>query len=400
MSEVMAYQERNIPRRPSPSAPPPPRSLPAQPPEHLIPKKPKRKQITKESLKKSQIITITILITLLVILFTFFYLSTILLTNEDSKRMNEDINMFWYDFNVPDILSQKIPVTIDVESSEPVDFYLLSNDDFDPDMSINKIYNLSISKDINERTHFSYEGELEPGQYVVVSYLRVNNDDITLDYKISRFVLIPFFWIFSLIFIVLISLCIVRILLLQKKSVKLFRYSEERYDYDSDPRQQPKELDYYDARDHPESVGTHESGYDHPLDAPDQSVHGQPYGARYARHSDPSPPPSRMPRPPRSSRPSQPPYPPQQPTEPRPRDPQRTQREPYPPPEHPRTYEPHMPQKPPEDRGFEPVTVPCKCGEVIVIKDPARPIHIRCPRCGRKGILEAKRSSPDDKIFY
>jgi hypothetical protein len=45
-------------------------------------------------------------------------------------------------------------------------------------------------------------------------------------------------------------------------------------------------------------------------------------------------------------------------------------------------------------------TVPCKCGEIILISDPTRPLRIKCPRCGRRGILEGKKATPEDEIFY
>ena len=40
----------------------------------------------------------------------------------------------------------------------------------------------------------------------------------------------------------------------------------------------------------------------------------------------------------------------------------------------------------------KPVAVPCKCGHKIIVRTSKRPVEIECPKCGRKGVLGAKKA--------
>jgi hypothetical protein len=247
-----------------------------------------------------------------------------------------------------------------------------------------------------------YEDALEKGEYVIVSYSKNNDADVDINYKITRLVLMPILWLISIIFIIIILLCIVRIFLLEKKKRELAiqpqyyqDYAQPSRDYGSDQRpyddyydgaeaahygrsDQPSEADYGYARRgdaRPRPPGSH----------PETAADSPPSMRRDRAYYDSSPPPQGPgPRPPaRRNVGDQYEYADQGQQEysgVRGNPPDRSTR--------------------PASTTQTPVTVPCKCGEFIEVYDSTRPIRIQCKRCGRRGTLEAKKSSEDDKIFY
>lgn len=375
MRQPMAQQDYRIPSRPGPTAPPPPRAFEQSRPGQ---QKPVRKRITRKSIKKSQYRSIIIMIVLLVIFFIISYLATILVTNEARHSMDKDTNEYSLKFNIPDIMSQKVPVKIDVDASSAVEFYILSSEDYKDGMGIVEIRNSSINNNNKKTTNFYYEDELEKGQYYIVSYIDTNNEDITLDYKITKYILMPVLWLISLIFILLIVLCIVWLFLLEKKKKMIPPHDQQHSDNNQgrpDGYYQPEQA-YNDPNDD-WSAQTQESGYaDSGYDSMPAGQVRPPYSRSRATHG---------PRP----IPSEPP--------PSPRAPRRRQ------PRAPGTYiefNAYSSPTPPQKGGASTITVPCKCGEIIMITDPTRPLQIMCPRCGRRGVLEGKTRSVDDQIFY
>ena len=414
MRTVMAYQERRIPSRPSPRAPPPPRSLPTPQPEYT---KPRRRIKTKEDLKRSQVRTVIVMIFFFVLLVVAIYLSTVLISNEVTMDMEKGVTQHDFEFNVQNIMSQDMPVEIEVEASEPVEFYILEKNDYELDMDIVKLRNASINRNFHDTTRFEYKGELEPGTYKIVSYLRFEKEqDITLNYKITRFILMPILWLITLLLMIPVIICIAWIFVLQKRKAHapLRGYDPASYDHpdrgrdyydggDGYGQPEPHEGHYdrygadYDMRHsqgqeaahprarHPPEYYDHEHDHDYayehdraqggvpgePMARPPRQHSGRPQGAQYARHGldEPletphhAPPPRRAP-PPRENAHTQAPAP------------------------------VHTAPAP------EPVIVPCKCGEAITVTDETRPLRIKCPRCGRRGILEGKPQSPEDDIFY
>ncbi len=353
----MAYQEQQIPEKPSPRAPPPPRQFESPPPNRK-----------KESINKSQIKIAIIMVILLIFFIIILYLSFILHSQSYNRTMDQDVGVFSFEFNVPDLLSEDIPVRIEIESSDGLEFYVLDDKEYIEDLTRDQLHNLSINKNTGKTDHFVYEDDFAPGKYVIVSYQPIDQDkDISLTYTLTRYFLMPFLWLISLIFILLFLVCIIRIFLLQRKksTIKLQVYHEP--DYRDEGR-------YY-----PSDRGSHEppEPYDY-----DSGYSRADYGGQPSHHYQRPPPPQqphyRQPMPP----PTQPYHPPRG--------------VPY------RQRHGPLPHGSPQRRhpGPQPTTVPCKCGEIIVIRDPTRPLHIECPRCGRHGLLEGKKKSPDDEIFY
>ena len=358
-----------IPAKPSPRSPPPPRALEQPQPVHT-----KHKLMTRKAINKSQLRTAVVMIVLVIILTIIIIVASMPYGDPYDRTMERDVSVYSFEFNVPDILSQDMPISIDVTSSDQLEFYLLKEERYFDDINISELKTYSLNRDHTKTTNFIYEADLEPGRYVVVAYQQFDKDhDILLTYDINWYLPIFIIWIVCLIFILLFVVCIVRIGLLQRKKSKVH---EEAYP--------PSAHDYDYA--HPGGTGT-TSGYDH------HDPHT--YGERATGSTSGYPPPSA---------PHQ--QPPQQPrprstydAPPRPRPPRRTPQAP-PPMQYSRTQD----QPPPAPREYqenqEPVTVPCKCGELIVITDTLRPLRIQCPRCGRRGILEGKKKEPEDDIFY
>ena len=281
--------------------------------------------------------------------------------------MKKDENLHWFRYSVPDILSENIPVSIDIKSSDSLEFYILHEEDFHEDISIVELRNISINTNIKKTNHFKYEDEFEPGKYIIVSYLRFETDhDIAIKFTLVRYIFMPILWLISLIFIILILICIVRIILLNKKKPT---HQAEGYQQ-SDHRGRDSTYPYMQDYNRGSDPHTYDSGYSH-AGGGNLQPHQPP--PRYAPYSQP------------------------------PRQPQST----YPPPRQPRgsyrsRHTQHMrePYGSPQPQPYKPVTLPCKCGEVIVINDPTRPLHIKCPRCGRHGVLEGTKKAPEDDIFY
>ena len=397
----MAQQDRRIPARPPATAPPPPRRLEAPQPEYLKPKTKPRKPVTRESIRKSQTRAIVIMIVLLAIFFIIFYAATVPITQEFPHMMDENTEYYTFEFTIPDLLNldQNINTKIEVSASDDVGFYILNKEDYTEGMTIIQLDNGSINKNHRKTSDFTYEDQLEPGKYIVVAYLANNNQDISLDYTISRYVIMPFLGLVSLIFIILILICILRIFLLEKKKKDLLIQSRAGPDYaqpgygagpDHDPYYgQTNDYEHYDgpaASRHSRPPPSHASNIDYEISAPKRAA---AYDARHEGHfipeiaNDPDRPQPQGqggpgPRPPRPRAPRQPP--PGGPREPA---------------SYPGTADPASGPPTPG-----PVTVPCKCGEIIRITDTTRPLQIRCTRCGRRGILEGDGRSPEDDIFY
>jgi uncharacterized membrane protein len=371
----MAYHEHahddrdrdRIPQKHSLRAPPPPRALDIPQPEYTKPKRSSRKSINKSQIRAA------VAMIILVIFFVIIVIAAMILHSESYDRtMDKDVNPYQFTFTVPDLASQKVPVVIEVDASNEIYFFIIDGEDFDENLNFTELSTLAKNRNIGPTDQFSYEADFEPGEYSVVAYKRFDvESEINLGFTLTRYILMPFLWLISLIFILLIVLCIVRIALLQRKKSKV----------------------------HDDGPEAPEYGYD---DHYPQGGHGQEHFDRDGRHSynqDYDHPPQGNPRaPPRHAPPSHA------------RDTggysQQTTDYSYesgPPPTSPRP--PHRPQRPTHSRDRaqgqpDPTTIPCKCGEVIVINDPSRPLHIQCPRCGRRGILEGKREEADGEIFY
>lgn len=350
----MGYQEHKIPERTSLRAPPPPKRLEAPQPEYL-----KRKPVTRTTINKSQLRSAIAMIILVIFFIIIIYIATTQYTSPPYKRtMEENTNMYSFKFSVPDVLSQDVPVSIDVKTSSPVELYIIKDKNFNMDMPIIELRNLSIKGYSDRSSHFNYKDELEPGQYIIVSYLRFEeNQDISLTITMTRYFLMPVLWLISLIFVLLITLCVIRILLLQRKKSNLRKATYE-------PPVHGSDHEYY------------AESYD------PQSAHHDYYDDSHGYHSDYAYPPK-----PRHYRaPSR----------------QRAH-------ERPVTYQSQRPRyhSMPREQYSAPskglpraVTVPCKCGEIIIVNDSTRPLRIHCPRCGRRGILESPGEKHEEDIFY
>ena len=355
MPVLMGYREHRIPERSSLRAPPPPKRFEAPQPEYLKPKR-----VTRVTINRSQLRSAIAMIILVIFFIIIIYIATTQYTSPPYKRvMKENINMYSFKFSVPDVLSQEVPVSIDVRASSPVELYIVKEKNFDKDMSIIELRNLSIKSYSDLSSHFIYNDELEPGQYFIVSYLRFEeNQEISLTIKMTRYFLMPVLWLISLIFILLITLCVVRIFLLQRKKSILRKAAYA-------PQVQGTDHDYYAER------------YDY------QSAHHDYYDDGSGYHQDYVYPPT-----PRHYR--------APPSRGRTYGSTATQQ-----PQRPRYYSiPQEPPRAPVKSAPRPVTVPCKCSEIIIVNDASRPLRIQCPRCGRRGVLESAGEKHEEDIFY
>jgi methionine-rich copper-binding protein CopC len=351
--------------------------------------KSKRKPKTKEQLRRSQIKASALMIIFLILLFIIAYLSTVLITNEASGIIEKNSEKYPFTFEVQDIMSQEIPTRIEIEASESVEINILTEENYRESLSVVELRNLSINKNHGQKTQFVFEKYLKPGDYVIIAFKRDNANDITLEYKISRFFLLPFLWLISLLFLIPIITCLVWILLLQSKKGAARSAEYDQRGRDNVGRQHPEDQGYYENHAYheydPYSKG--DKDYVQYSQKPLQPPHDNAYSeSHYPRQAAPSPGYDRQ-------------------------SESRHYANHSPPPERPLRQEP-PPQRPeartiarglPEpDTAYESgtTTVPCKCGEVIVISDSTRPLRIKCPRCGRRGILEGKSVSPEDEIFY
>jgi hypothetical protein len=286
-----------------------------------------------------------------------------------TETHHKDVNMHSFEFTVPDVMGNNMPVFLEVEATEGVEIYVLNKDDYNDALEIDDIRNLSINKNSGKITRYSYTDNFEPGNYIIISYLRFDTDkDISITYNITRFVLLPVLWLISLIFIILILICLLRIFLLRRKKSQLYAEHQAR-------RNQSMRDEYYAGDQGDYDYYDDGQGYDYPP---------QP---GYSDYGSDAPPPRQRPGPPR-----------------RPPPPQQRRRRPPPGPRGDGYYQQDSGYVPPsrssQGPGPKPVTIPCKCGEVIVVSDPTRPLQIQCQRCGRRGILEAADKSPHDDIFY
>ncbi len=352
ISDTMAYQgphERDrIPERTSPRSPPPPRALEPPQPTHTKPK-----LATREQLYKSQIKASVAMIILVILLVIIIYFVTSPISNEYPRTMNQDVAMYSFEFNVPDILSEKMPISLEITSSDELEFYILHEEDYSRDITIVDLRNYSINDDNRKTAHLIYDAELDPGKYVVVSYLQFETDhNIALTYTLNRYVPVLVIWLVCLIFVLLFVICIVRIGLLQRKKSKLRREQILPPEYAEPYRDRPEQFGY-NVDPGPPSYG---AGPIRPPPGPPPDYPPDPRGA-----------PSGPPRPPQRSR---------------------------------RAPGPGYGPGPIPSESSKPTTIPCSCGEVIVVTDSLRPLRIQCPRCGRRGILEEKKGVPEDGIFY
>jgi len=355
MPVLMGYQEHRISERTSLRAPPPPKRLEAPQPEYLKPK-----PVTRATINKSQLRSAIAMIILVIFFIIIIYIATTQYTSSPYKRiMKENTNMYSFKFSVPDVLSQDVPVSIDVKTSTPVELYIIKEKNFDEDMSIIELRNLSIKSYSDRSSHFIYKDELEPGQYFIVSYLRFEeNQDISLTIKMTRYFLMPVLWLISLIFILLITLCVIRIFLLQRKKSILRRAAYE-------PQVQGSDHEYY-----AESYNYQSADHDY-------------YDDPYGYHSDYAYPPK--PRHYRAPPPRERAY-----------GSSATHQ-----PQRPRYHSiPQEPHRAPAKSAPRPVTVPCNCGEIIIVNDATRPLRIQCLRCGRRGVLESAGERHEEDIFY
>jgi DNA-directed RNA polymerase subunit RPC12/RpoP len=331
------------------------------------------------------------------------YLALTQYTRESSYNMGSNLDQYEQSFNVPNLMDQNIPVRVEVSTSNEVEILVLNRADYNENLDILDLRTLSISGSKGKSTSFVFTKDLAPGEYSIVTYAEDNDREINHDYKITTYYLMPFLGLISLLFIVPIIIALVWIFVLQRKKSDApedhdqyhehygrsdpYHHNDQNYDYrgyaqdytddgygPEPPRSPPpaRSDTHYDA-------DYHNDGY---------QDHHEPYPSRRAGahlHPQQHAPPPRPPRPPRK------------PTPPPVEDWRGSQQgSRAPPPQRPKPRQDY-PEDTPEEKA---TTVPCKCGEIIVITDPTRPLRIRCPRCGRRGILEGKLKAPEEDIFY
>jgi hypothetical protein len=202
----------------------------------------------------------------------------------------------------------------------------------------------------------------------------------------------PFIGLISLIFIVPIIIALIWIFVLQRKKADAPEDYVQHYDYHDDKHFDNTGYgqDYYD------DGYSQNQAMKQPHSRSDAAQHGSYDGYNdYYHHAEVDRYPPRRSQshlgPQQHAPPPRPPRPPEHaPIE----DWQQRQRAPpraRPRPQH-ETYQDTVEEKA--------TTVPCKCGEIIIVTDSTRPLRIKCPRCGRRGILEGKQKAPEDDIFY
>ncbi len=388
---AMAYQQQNIPPKPSPRAPPPPKAFTPPPPRQYSPPKPKKKK-SREQLKRSQIVAIVILVFLIIFLIFIAYLSTVLISKQATGEIARHSEQYPYKFEVQDILSQKIPTRIEVSASNDVEVYIIKENDFNESMGISELRGLSINENNQESTNFVFEDYLAPGDYYIISYRKDNNEDVSLDYEITRFYLMPFLWLISLIFLIPIIICVTWIIILQSRKASALPEKYQDMNYDRITQHYPDEYGYSDSRISYESYyHIDEKAKYHPTGARHTEYSADYYGSdsQYIDASNID----RAPMNPHQDRDRY--IAPQERTQH-----WSEQAPPMPAESHHESRRRRVDYEEDTNKASTTTTVPCKCGEIIVITDTTRPLRIKCQRCGRRGILEGIKKSPEDDIFY
>jgi hypothetical protein len=360
-----------------------------------------RKQKTRKQLKRSQIKMVVFVIIMFIFYIICIYLALTLYTRESSYDMGRNLDQYEQSFNVPNLMDQNIPVRVEVTTSNEVEILVLNKDDYNENLDIIELRTLALSESRGKATSFIFTKDLGPGEYSIVSYAEDNDLEIGHDYKITTYYLMPFLGLISLLFIVPIILALVWIFVLQRRKVDApiddpahYDYHDEAQSYHHDDRHYQNRgyaQDYYDdgyaggrprshhsARPDAHYEDSYE-GYDGYHDY-DQNYPPRRQASQLGPHQHAPPP-----RPPKPARQRAPP--PIEDWGQKPRAPPRPRPKPQP--------------EPRADIDEEmATTVPCKCGEIIIVADSTRPLRIKCPRCGRRGILEGKQKAPDDEIFY
>ncbi len=348
--------------RPNHRAPPPPRQLDTSTDE---PVDPERDIVKYEKKIRNTLIFIVIFVMMFIIIGI---LSVSVVENNYDGTLGSDENEYGFEFSVVSA-TDTCPVKIEVTSSHKVDYFFILTqenydfykDELDVEKRVNN-YEQNAELTLEQSTRFTYEDDLPVGEYVIVSTLEERSYTVQLDYRISRYIIQPVLIFILLIFIILWVILTLRIYKLHQKKQELEQQEE----------------------------------------------YGAEYTGYYAGYGAPPPPPP-------SQYPPQQPYPQQPPPQPQTLEAPPTGRvysTPEEPPQGPRivggpTPMPRVRRRPPPpdpSASYEPLVINCKCGGTIRVDSPERPIEIKCPDCGRKGMVEASespgQSESDDYQYF
>jgi len=322
----------------------------------------------------------------LIVIFVIFFIviGIVSVTIHEATYDGEieaDRSEYGFEFSVVSVTGS-CPVDIEVSSSQQVDYFFLmtqenydiyrNEDEYETRMS-NYQQNSEASR--QDTTKFSLEGkELPVDDYVIISASPERSNSITLDYKITRYVVQPVLIYILIIFIIIWAVIAYRIYVLHNKKQDL-EFQDEQYGagyggYYGGPPTQAQVPPQYQQQPPPQ-----QTYYQQP--PPQQTLQAPPQGRVYQPPGDRNPPQGGDQRTPRYTHDNPPP-------------PRRRRRPPPPPP----------PSNP--GSGYEPLSITCKCGGLITVDSPERPIDIQCPECGRKGTVEAADDPehPDEEIHY
>ena len=372
-------QRQDYQQRPPPPRPAPP-SSPSEPTDT-------EREVAKLDKKIRNSMVIIVIFVIL-----FIVIGIISVTVHEATydgEIEQDRSEFGFEFSVVSA-TDSCPVDIDATASHKVDyFFLMTQENYDLYRNEDEYetrmtnYQQNSESSRQDTTKFNLEGkELPVDDYVIVAASPERNHRVTLDYKITRYVVQPVLIFILIIFIIIWVVIAFRIYKLHQKKQDL-EFQDDQYSagygdyyggYGSPPPQARSPPQYLQQQQQPPPQQTYYQQQpppqQQPLQAPPQGRVYQPPGER-----------SNQPR--VVSSPNQ-------------MDPQHNQR--------PRRRRP-PPPPPTSNPGsrYEPLSISCKCGGLITVESPERPIDIQCLECGRKGVVEATDDpghSDSEEIHY
>jgi hypothetical protein len=321
-----------------------------------------------------------VLIVVFVIFFIIIGIASVTLHEASyDGTVEEDRSEYGFEFSVQSVTGS-LPVKMEVTASHKVDyFFVMTKDEYeiykDEDEFETRMTNYEQNSEysVQDTSKFTLDKDLPVDDYVIVTASQERSYSVSVEYKITRYYIQPLLIFILLIFVIIWIVIAIRIYKLQQKKQDL-EFQEDQFGpgyqqgyYDSygqpyQPQAAPPQQTYYQQQPPPQ----------HSLQAPPQ---GRVYGSQGNPDqprvlSGPTPMDTRPPRPPRRRRPPPPPPP---------------------------------GAKSNPGNNYEPLVVTCKCGGSIPVNSPERPVEIQCPKCGRKGVVEAANEdgqSDGEEVHY
>jgi hypothetical protein len=317
-----------------------------------------------------------VLIVIFVILFIVIGILSVTLHEATyDGEIEKDRSEYGFEFSVQSA-TESLPVKMEVSASHKVDYFFVmtkenyeiykDEDDFETRM---QNYEQNSEFSVQDTTRFTVEKDLPVDDYIIVSAAQERTYSVSVEYKLTRYYIQPL-----LLYLLLIFLIIWIII-----GIRIYKLSQQKKDleFEEDQYAPSYQQGYYDSYRPPPQQPQHPQTYYQQPPPRQPTLQAPPQGRVYDSEDDPN----------QSSVYSGP-----------------TPLDNRPPPRPPRRRRPPPPgssSNPGES--YKPLVITCKCGGAIRVDSPKRPVEIQCPKCGRKGVVEAvddARSAESEEIHY